>query len=662
MKLKYKLLFSFLGLGLVPALLVSLTSIQIASNSLTTQAYNQLTSIRAIKQSQIDSYFAERKGDLDMLGENVQRLMPLQSGTELNPRSHELHEYFEHFINAYSYYDLFVIDQDGEIVYTVAREADYQTNLINGAYRDSGLGKVFNKVISSGRYQIEDFAPYAPSNGDPAAFIAKPVSINGVNLVLALQLSNEKIDAVMQQRDGMGKTGETYLVGQDLRMRSNSFLDPIGHSVKASFKGTIVKNGVDTEAVDKALKGVTDTKIIIDYNGNPVLSAFTPLQIGDFVWVLLAEIDEAEAMQPVYDLEKWMAIIMALTIATVLAVTVAILRSIVHPLGGEPKEMKALTERIASGDLTFKFDDSKQAAGVYGSMRVMSNNLSEVVGKIVDASGQLSSTAAQTSATSEQASVSLQQQRLNIETVSSAMFEMSATIQEVANNAKEVADSTSLASGLSHEANHKVRDTIEVIRSLESKVNHATDVIEKMDSKSQEIGSVLEVIRGIAEQTNLLALNAAIEAARAGEQGKGFAVVADEVRQLAQKTQQSTSHIEEMIAILQQGTQEAVNVMRSSSDSANSTVESAEHTSKVINNNFEQIKQITERAEHIAAAAVQQSHAAEEVSQSLVNINDAATQNAVGAEQTAEASIQLNSLALELNDITGHFQLENKVA
>ena len=662
MKLKYKMLSSFLGLGLLPALLVSLLSIQISSNSLTSQAYNQLTSIRAIKQSQIESYFAERKGDLDMLSENVKRMMPVETESDLSSVAHDLHDYFDQFIKAYSYYDLFVINQSGDIVYTVARESDYQTNLIHGAFKDSGLGRIFNKVVGSKRYQIEDFASYAPSNGDPAAFIAKPVSINGVELVLALQLSNEKIDAVMQQRDGMGETGETYLVGQDLRMRSNSFLDPVGHSVIASFKGTVSKNGVDTEAVSKALKGITDTKIIIDYNGNPVLSAFTPLQIGDFNWVLLAEIDEAEAMKPVFELEKWMAVIMALTIACVLITTFIIVRSIIRPLGGEPKDMQELTERIAAGDLTFEFEENAETSGVYGSMRKMSDNLSDVVGKIVDASGQLSSTAAQTSATSEQANVSLQQQQTNVETVSSAMLEMSATIQDVAANAREVADSTTLASDLSKEASLKVEETITVIRGLETEVNHATQVIDQMDSKSQEIGSVLEVIRGIADQTNLLALNAAIEAARAGEQGRGFAVVADEVRQLAQKTQQSTSHIEEMIAVLQQGTQDAVNVMRSSSNNANSTVSSAEETSAVIDHNFEQIKQISERAEQIAAAAIQQSHAAEEISQSLVNINDAAAQNAVGAEQTAAASIQLNGLALELNDITDHFQLDRNQA
>jgi len=662
MKLKYKMLTSFLGLGLIPALIVSLLAIQIASSSLTEQAYNQLTSIRAIKQSQIEAYFAEREGDITMLRENVVRLLNVTGEDDLSASSHRLHDYFSQFIQAYSYYDLFVINRDGDILYTVAKESDYQTNLLNGPFRDSGLGKLFSKVIGARSYQIQDFASYAPSNGDPAAFIALPVRVNGVEIVLALQLSIEKIDAVMQQRDGMGDTGETYLVGEDLRMRSNSYLDPVGHSVTASFKGTVAKNGVDTEAVTNALRGVTDTRIIIDYNGNPVLSAYTPLSIGDFRWVLLAEIDEAEAMAPVVALEKWMAVIMALTIASVLIVTFLVVRSIIRPLGGEPAEMRELTERIAAGDLTIKFDNTEKATGVYGSMRKMSDNLSDVMGKIVDASGQLSSTAAQTSATSEQANVSLQQQQTNIATVSSAMLEMSATIQDVAGNAKEVAESTNVASELSRNASEKVDDTIEVIRGLEQEVKSATDVINQMDSQSQEIGSVLEVIRGIADQTNLLALNAAIEAARAGEQGRGFAVVADEVRQLAQKTQQSTSHIEEMIAILQQGTHNAVNAMQSSSVSANSTVASAEETSAVIDESFKQIRQISERAEQIAAAAIQQSHAAEEISQSLVNINDAAEQNAVGAEQTAAASIQLNGLALELNDVTGHFQLEQKEA
>jgi len=659
MKLRQRMLVAFLGIGLIPALIICMVALYIASQSLTEQAYNQLTSIRAIKQSQIDAYFSERHSDIKVLRENVRRLLEVNQTQQLADASHQLHDYFDDFIKAYDYYDLFVISDNGDIVYTVARESDYQTNLLSGPYKDSGLGKLFSKVKGDQKYHLQDFEAYAPSNGEPAAFIALPAEVNGVTFTLALQLSNEKIDNIMQQREGMGETGESYLVGTDFRMRSNSFLDPTGHSVKASFSGTIAKNGVDTEAVRMALKGITDTRIIIDYNGNPVLSAFTTIDIGDFTWVLLAEIDEAEALHPVFTLKKVIFAVVVLTLICVVAVTLVLVRSVLNPLGGEPKDMQKLSELIAAGDLTFRFEDNR-TSGVYGSMRKMTNNLSNVMGQIIDASGQLSSTAEQTSATSEQANVSLQQQQINVSAVSTAMLEISATVQDVAGNARAVADATNTSFELSNHASGKVEETISVIRELEQEVAQASKVINQMENQSQEIGSVLEVIRGIADQTNLLALNAAIEAARAGEQGRGFAVVADEVRQLAQKTQESTKHIEDMIVLLQDGTKDAVQVMGVSSEIANQTVQSAEQTADVIKQNVSQIEQISERAEQIATAAVQQSHATEEVSQSLVNINEAAEQNAVGAEQTAAASAQLKSLAIELTDITNRFQLSTR--
>ncbi|MCP4042879.1 MAG: methyl-accepting chemotaxis protein, partial [Gammaproteobacteria bacterium] len=179
-------------------------------------------------------------------------------------------DFFTKYIEKYGYYDLFLIHPKGRVFYSVSKEADYETNMVGGKYKDSGLGQLTRKVLETKQYGVADFAPYAPSNGDPAAFIAQPYLRDGeVELIVALQLSLEAINTVMQQRDGMGETGETYLVGSDKLMRSDSFLDPQGHSIKASFAGTVEGNGVDTEAASEALAGKTDSKIITDYNGNP---------------------------------------------------------------------------------------------------------------------------------------------------------------------------------------------------------------------------------------------------------------------------------------------------------------------------------------------------------------------------------------------------------
>ena len=515
-------------------------------------------------------------------------------------------------------------------------------------------------MILSEKIEIEDFAPYAPSNDEPASFIAEPIKVNGKVIgVIALQLSIDKINQIMQFRHGMGDTGETYLVGNDFKMRSDSFLDPIGHSVVASFAGNVRNNGVQTEAVSAGLRGESSTNIIIDYNGNPVLSSYTPVEFLDLSWVLLAEIDESEAFAALNYLQTIITIICLLTVAGIILVTFFIAKSILKPIGGEPAEMESLTRKIAEGDLTTHFNSSANHTGVYASMVSMTQSLTRMMGSLTHVTSELSSAAEQTSSTSVQASASLQEQQASIETVSSAMYEMSETIESVSENARSVADLSNNATETSKLASHNVGNTIAELHELVDEVGTATDVIAEIESKSQGIGSILEVIRGISEQTNLLALNAAIEAARAGEQGRGFAVVADEVRQLAQKTQLSTADIEEMIAQLQLDTQNAVAVMKQSSEHTQKTIQAAASSKESIQLAMEEMLSISANAEQIATATGQQSLAAQEISQSITAINDTAAQNAAGSEQVAAASEHIDQLSKQLSSLTAQFKIKS---
>lgn len=654
MKIKHKLLIAFLSLSLLPLLIVSWLLLSNASNELEQQAFNQLTSIKNIKKFQIEQYFKQSKADLNSIASSWQEM----SAPHSSELAHSKHNYFKRFIENNDYYDLFIINPDGDVFYTVTKEADYQTNLRTGAYRNSGLGTLFNHVIASPNFYMADFAPYAPSNNDPAAFIAQPIIEQGELLaVVALQLSIEKINNIMALRDGMGESGETYLVGSDLRMRSNSYLDPDGRNVIASFRGSVERNGVNTAAVKNGLAGISNTEIVIDYNGNPVLSAYTPIRNYGLNWVLIAEIDEAEAFSAINKLTWFVSILLGFILVAVLVTIYFITKSIVTPLGGEPKYMQLISETIAKGDLTFIDDEAKHATGVLKAMHAMNTNLAGVIKELAHTSQSLYQTAGESSATSEQAKMSLAEQHENIASVSTAMTEMAVTIEEVANNARDAAEQTNLVSLASDDAVNSIEQVITVMRTLSEQLTSASDVIVQVEHKSQVIGTVLEVIQTITEQTNLLALNAAIEAARAGEQGRGFAVVADEVRELAKKTQESTRDIEKMISELQQYSIQAVDVIKRSDQIAAQTIISVQSGADSLLQVKEDIGLVAKNNELIATAATQQSIAAEEVNQSIHSINSAALENAAGAEQMASASARLHKLAVNLSSTVNQFKV-----
>ncbi|MBB1385832.1 methyl-accepting chemotaxis protein [Pseudoalteromonas sp. SG45-5] len=658
MSIKIKLLLSFLLLGLLPAGIISVLSLYISAQGLEKQTYNQLSSISHIKSKQLYDYFKGTKTDLNLLTKNWESLSKHNPDLSISELTTVNHTWFDGFITDKGYYDLFVISPAGFIDYTFAKEADYLTSLKTGPYQTSGLATLFEKIMITRSFEVVDFSKYAPSNEEPAAFIGQPIIIDDeVVGVIALQLSINAINNIMQTREGMGQTGESYLVGDDLLMRSDSYLDPEGHSVVASFAGNVKNNGVDTAAVQKALQGYTDTEIIIDYNGNPVLSAYKPFKFEQLNWVLLAEIDEVEAFAPIYSLYWVISLIALFSFVVVIIAALGITRSIIKPLGGEPAQMQTISKRIANGDLSQEFGSDTPKIGVYGAMAKMNTYLHQTISTISQATDRLASTAAQTSAASTQSNASLQEQHASIEHVANAIAQTNTSIEEVSESARAVADLSVKARETSHSADVNLQQTIVKMHSLDNTITNAELVIKRVEDNAQNINTVLEVIRSVAEQTNLLALNAAIEAARAGEHGRGFAVVADEVRQLAKKTQNSTADIEHMIELLQAGTQQAVTGMHKSIDETKSTITTANQSAKLLKNSVDQIDYIARRAEIIATAAHEQSSMSEEIAHSIDSIKQAAIDNAAGADQVSAASMELDQLSKQLQKITNGFRL-----
>lgn len=661
MKLKNKIMLAFLAIGLLPLALFGYLALHLSTVSLEEQAFEKLEAVREIKETQIEEYFHQREADIVMLEHAVEALIFKDTHSKEDEiiAAQSNQSYFEHFIEAYGYDDLLMVKPDGDVFYSVKKLQDYKTNVKTGPYSRTGLGHIVNDTITKLKnhaFHIEDFSPYPPNNNKPEAFISAPIMVDGeLDSILVLKLSIDHINELMQQRDGMGETGESYLVGADHKMRSDSFLDPVNHSVKASFAGSIARNGVDSIAVNAALSGKIGSEIITDYNGNLVLSAYAPLKLDDLDWVMIVEMDEVEALIPVVELRNIMLIVIAVTVLIVVFVALTLVRSIILPIGGEPNIISKIAHLIAEGNLTSKFDKEIQHSGIYGSMQKMNHQLNIMIGSIHQMANSLASGASQSSVASEQVNISLLEQQASIESVSAAMHEMSMTIQDVSSNAQHVAQSSVIARDASEEAKSHVTKTISTIVTLSTELEEAKAAIQTVDSKSQEIGAILEVIRGIADQTNLLALNAAIEAARAGDQGRGFSVVADEVRQLAQKTQLSTSDIENMINLLQVDVKQVVNVINRSNEIAELTVKETKETEVSILHSFNEAVSISDSATQIATAAIQQSAASEEINQALVTINEAAKQNSMGMGEISDSSTHISTQSKQLKALSDEF-------
>jgi len=350
-------------------------------------------------------------------------------------------------------------------------------------------------------------------------------------------------------------------------------------------------------------------------------------------------------------------VVTLLVIATALTLLFAWLltNSITRPIASALNA----AEEIAEGDLTrtVHVDGTDEAGRLLAAMLKMQSKLRDTLQRISGSATQLASAAEELNAVTDESARGLSQQNNEIEQAATAVNEMTSAVEEVARNAVSTSQASQNATSSAGDGRDLVQETVSAIERMSSDVQGTAKLIGNLADESRDIGKVLDVIRGLADQTNLLALNAAIEAARAGEAGRGFAVVADEVRALAHRTQQSTSEIERMIGSIQGGTEQAVNSMRSSTERAESTLSIAKGAGVALDTINSAVVEINERNLVIASAAEEQAQVAREVDRNLVNIRDLSTQSATGANQTSAASNELSRLAVDLNGMVARFRL-----
>ncbi|TCS40195.1 methyl-accepting chemotaxis protein [Reinekea marinisedimentorum] len=571
------------------------------------------------------------------------------------------HSFFRDYLERFKYYDLFLVDAwSGDVIYSVFKEVDFGTSLKDGAFSNTGIGQAYNAALNAtdmSQANFIDFDQYAPSYNAPAGFVSAPIFVDDeVAGVLIFQFPVVQLNKIMTERAGLGETGETYLVGPDRLMRSDTNRDSEHHSLAASFADKEAGR-VDTTAVEASLSGRSGSEVITSYSGDRVLSAYAPLQRHGLSWSIIAEMDVDEAMAAIRSLQLGAVLVVLGCAIVIVPLGIVISNSITRPLGGEPLDMVAIAKSVADKDLTVEFSSKASSNTIYGAMRDMSANLRDIIAGLADSSHRLASAADQSSSTSKQTLDAVEQQRSGTDQVATAITEMSATVQEIANNTAETSRYSADAQQLVNQGTDRMEQTLQTVAGLVQQGEQTSQAISSLHDESQKIGAVLDVIQSIAEQTNLLALNAAIEAARAGEHGRGFAVVADEVRSLAQKTQGSASDIQQMVESIQSGAKRAIDSMEANQRQVMQTSQYTEQAKHSFDEIREAVTKISDMAAQIATATEQQTVVASEVDSNIVAITELAEQTYQGAQEINASSSEVAEAAEELSGIVGQFKV-----
>jgi len=699
------------------------------------------------------------------VGEKDQLARP-EEGWEVYHVTHaKYHDDFRRLLHSFNYYDLFLVEPDnGHIVYSVYKEVDFGTSLLDGPYQDSNFAEAFRAARDAengDEHRLVDFSAYVPSYGAPASFIASPIMDEGEVIgVLVFQMPIGEINKTLTggqdwAAEGLGATGETFLVGPDRRMRTdarslledpNAYLETLrdqGYDDATvdrieALNTTILQQEVRMEAVDRALAGKTGRTTESDYRGEDVLSAYSPADIEGVDWAVVSKIDRDEALAAVdaltWRIGLWGGALLVLAGGIALVFVRSFTRPIVAlrdaskkvtagtldvtvPVEGqdevgeltaafnemvdqnrealndaaakeeaarqatqEAEEARARVERqradlqeniatmmeamdrFADGDLTVRLDADRddEIGRLYEGFNRAVGNLRRMVLRVREAAESTAASAGQIETSSERMASSTEEQSAQSEEVAAAVEELNQTINENAESVQRTADAAATGGEQARRGGEVVDDVVRKIDEIAEVVDHSAETIERLGASSEEIGEIVDTIDEIADQTNLLALNAGIEAARAGEEGQGFAVVAEEVRKLAERTDQATDEIAEMIEQVQSETGDAVEAVRAGTRRVEEGLELADEAGTVLDEIVESIARVEERADEIAAASEQQSTTSEEIARSVQSISTAAQESAASVTQVAGSAADLNALTETLRESIQQFRVEGE--
>ncbi|MBL4630496.1 MAG: methyl-accepting chemotaxis protein [Paraglaciecola sp.] len=613
-------------------------------------------------------------------------LTDLSNGSAYAKLHSRYHPTLRNFLNNFGFYDVFIADIDtGDIVYSVFKELDYATSIKTGPYADSGIGDVFAKAANASdadQVFYSEYKQYLPSYNALAGFVASPIYSHGKPIaVLIFQMPMDRINAIFTHHNeweikGFGKTGETYLLNSDFLLlnESRAYVEDKAHYIKKVQKKypeaakkiqsrdtTVGLQPADSVGARKALNGETGFEQMHDYHDVEVFSVYSPISIGDFNYALMAEIEVEEALESLEIVREHLIVSTLIESVILFAVSIIIMLMFAARLIKPLTVLGETCEELSSGqgDLTIVLRKSgiPEIDRISSGFNVFIEQIRDIIAQLKMDADSLASSSQELTAVTAHSAGKISEQREQTLLVSTAMQELSLAVADVS-------QSTQKTSTQSYEAQASLKENMERadlaagnIKLLVELIENSAKVILGLKNEVNQITTVLTVITSIADQTNLLALNAAIEAARAGEAGRGFSVVADEVRALATRSQESTVEISKLVEVMNQSATKSVDSMERATAAASGGIHLVDLVTVAMDELSDSLIQVLQLTETVAAATEEQEQASKSVVISVNHISDLAGDVEQGSKETNIAAEHLAEIAANTHELVGRFKV-----
>jgi methyl-accepting chemotaxis protein WspA len=657
-----RLLAAFLALSLIPCVILASVTTFIARRSLESTVRQRLLTLSDSKSVQLENFIRERRADAAILGrlpevvDVLPRLEELNRTTgiatpEFRAAAEKMRRGLITFASVYGYPNIHLVGFDGVLLLSVKPEFEAGTNLLTGPLKDTSLGEVFHRSRSLLQATLSDFQLY-PGRSEPASFIAAPIVREGVVLgVVIFEFSNSEVFRVFRDYNGLGATGETSAAiraGDEL-----VYVAPMRHEPEAAFRIRSRLGSENGVAMQRAIQGDRDYATVTDYRGHRVVAAWTYLPA--YRWGLVVKQDVSEAFELI---DRQRVATVTLLGATVTIVTIAALliaRGISRPI----RDAATVAERVAAGDLTARI--TARATGEPGklldSVERMTQDLRALIGRIQKSSIALLSTATEIAATSRQQEQTLIDYGASTSEAAAAVKQISATGQELLRTMTEVNTVAARTGSMAGAGQEGLAGMARAMRALADSTGSFGTKLSVISERAANINLAVTTITKVADQTNLLSINAAIEAEKAGEYGLGFLVVAREIRRLADQTAVATLDIERMVREMQSSVAAGVMEMDKFSDQVRQCVVEVGRISDQLGQIIAGVHGLSGRFEQVTEGMRVQSQGAEQIREAVVQINEGAGQTSISLREFNKATAYLREAVSSLKEEVSRFTL-----